>query len=108
MCEQDINRDSGLYGELVRPSLRIPSPPLSDAATTARDRAVASRALQAGTRVLAAEPAALALLPALKGAWCDWCVRAAPNLRRCSRCAAYYYCDAKCTSCLSKYVRVLS
>lgn len=64
---------------------------------TARNQAIARRALQLGEVLMRVEAASFVLLPEEKGKRCDACCRALP-LRRCSRCASYWYCSETCES----------
>ena len=74
---------------------------------TARDKAVATRWLPAGTVILSVRALASVLLPQEKGRRCDFCHSLAPqdrgHLQRCTGCASYWYCDATCTHDVAKY-----
>ncbi|TFK40789.1 hypothetical protein BDQ12DRAFT_680032 [Crucibulum laeve] len=65
----------------------------------ARDQAVATRKLLTGSNILSVPGLATVLLPSEKGRRCDTCHRLQTDervLRRCTGCASYWYCDAKC------------
>ena len=63
----------------------------------ARDQAIAKRPLRLGEVLMRVEAASFVLLHEEKGKRCDACCRALP-LRRCSRCASYWYCSETCES----------
>ena len=68
---------------------------------TARDKAVRTCWLSAGTVILSVRSLTSMLLPKEKGRRCDFCHSLAPEdrgrLQRCTGCALYWYCDSKCT-----------
>ncbi|KAF8557564.1 hypothetical protein OG21DRAFT_1406979 [Imleria badia] len=67
---------------------------------TARDKAVSTCCLSAGTVILSVRSLTSLLLPNEKGRRCDFCHSLAPqdrgHLQRCTGCASYWYCDSKC------------
>ena len=68
---------------------------------TARDKAVSTCRIPAGTVILSVRSLTSMLLPKEKGRRCDFCHFLAPQdrgrLQRCTGCASYWYCDSKCT-----------
>lgn len=70
-----------------------------EAHPVARSKAIAASDISAGTCIMREVSLAAVLLPAEKGRRCDACFRRASTdrqLRRCSGCAAYWYCNAEC------------
>lgn len=68
---------------------------------TARDKAVSTCWLPAGTVILSVRSLTSILLLNEKGRRCDFCHSLAPQdrgrLQRCTGCASYWYCNSKCT-----------
>lgn len=62
----------------------------------ARSKAVARKDIAVGSTIFSTPAFATALLDDEKGHRCDYCLRERPNLKRCSGCGSYWYCDAKC------------
>ncbi|EKM49538.1 uncharacterized protein PHACADRAFT_214100 [Phanerochaete carnosa HHB-10118-sp] len=66
---------------------------------TARSQATASRAIGAGSTVLAAPALATTLIPSEKGRRCDYChlvPTEGEKLFKCTGCAAFWYCGTAC------------
>ncbi|PFH54075.1 hypothetical protein AMATHDRAFT_136523 [Amanita thiersii Skay4041] len=70
-----------------------------EAHPVARSCAVANSHIPAGSSILRETSLAYVLLSSQKGKRCDTCFRkslGASTLKRCTGCASYWYCDAKC------------
>ncbi|KAJ3531387.1 hypothetical protein NMY22_g8174 [Coprinellus aureogranulatus] len=62
----------------------------------ARNKAVARKDIPVGSTVFSTPAFATVLQDNQKGHRCDYCLRKQLNLKRCSGCGSYWYCDAKC------------
>jgi hypothetical protein len=72
-----------------------------------RDSAIATCRLSSGEVALTDNGWKTALLASEKGKRCDLCHRAASEditLRKCTKCAEYWYCGPQCTSSMSSCV----
>ncbi|KAJ7784556.1 hypothetical protein B0H16DRAFT_1492964 [Mycena metata] len=61
-----------------------------------RSQAVATKRLAAGSLIVSCDALTTVLLPQEKGQRCDACHTRSPGLRKCSGCAAYFYCSTQC------------
>ncbi|KAJ8516899.1 hypothetical protein ONZ45_g5832 [Pleurotus djamor] len=77
-------------------SLPLPDTLTLEASPSARNKAVATRQLQAGEVIFTESTLATVLYEKEKGHRCDACLVLREKLQRCSGCASYFYCDAVC------------
>lgn len=61
-----------------------------------RNAVYAKKKLEPGTILMEEKVLSSVLLPEAKGSRCDCCLREGKAMKRCSGCAAYFYCDTVC------------